>query len=193
MLRPQFYSSRQRLLPKFRRQLGDTVYEVYAYVVESGGPQAAEGLQGAIAVVTAVHPAEDIVIERLHSHAHAGYAQFLEECSIGRGDVVRIDLHRELLVRAVSQRVNYALEQFRFQDGGRTPSYIKGVKRQGALNLRATALYLTAEFLHKKFLHLTGTDFRIEIAVGAETFAEGNVDVDHLSRSSALPSIACSV
>src|SRR5574344_348145 len=77
--------------------------EVYADVVESGIFEYAVGLNGSGGIVTAVHPFQDPVIERLHPHTDTVYTHLEQGLGIFRPlvhYVLRIGFNREFFKRA---------------------------------------------------------------------------------------------
>ena len=59
--------------------------EVYADVVESGIFEYAVGLNGSCGIVTAVHPFQDPVIERLHPHTDTVHTHIEQGLGIAKG------------------------------------------------------------------------------------------------------------
>ena len=201
VLRPQPADTVERVGKHLPRQLRQTEYEVQAHVLHPGIAKNAEGPAGGCGVVAPPHPAQDAVVERLHAHAdavHPELQQLRHVCASLLRDVLRIHLDRELVERSAAQRPDDALKRRRRQHRRRTSSEIKRIDPEGPGCLLPAGGNLGAESAGVAF-DLSGIppparDFRIEVAVDAETSAEGDVDVDHyLSISSAEPSSDCSV
>ena len=178
-------------------ELREAEDQVEAEIPHTRFPQDADGFRGPGAVVAAAHPAQDSVVHGLHAHADACDAQVQQGPDIIPAlghDVFGVDLYGEFLIGA---GIQMAHDAFQFPDvqHGRGPA--ADVKRPKALRRRdfgPALIDFPAHAVRKKFLRPGGfirrTDLRIKVAVGAETFAEGNVQVDHplyRSSTSALP------
>ena len=176
----------QRVRPLGVRELRQAEDEVEAEVAHARFPQDADGLCRPGAVVPPAHPAQDPVVHRLHAHADAVHAQLqqgADVCAAPGYDVFRIDFYGEFLVGTGIQSAHDALQLRDVQHGRGPAADVEGPQAQCRLDLSASPVDLPAHAVRKKFLRPGGlirrTDLRIEVAVGAETFAEGDVQVDH--------------
>ena len=121
----------QGLYPLSVRQLGKTEYEIYAYVGNAGIFKYSVCLARCCRIVPAVHPAEDAVIKRLHSHADSVDTQTQQTFHIGAtlfDYIFRIDLHSELVERprmsALTQSSKKILKNRKGQHRWGAASYI---------------------------------------------------------------------
>ena len=78
VLRPQGDGLVNGGFPYGVREVGQAKDKVDAHVLETGFPHQPEGFAGPFRRVPAVHPAEQVVVQRLHAHAHAIDAQGFE-------------------------------------------------------------------------------------------------------------------
>ena len=113
-------------------RLACSVYKVYAYVPETGLAQHAEGADGVIGTVAAVHKAEAGIVEGLHAHTYAVHTQLPEAAEIVLSPVeyvVRIDLKGELQGRGAAESqgaepLHNAPQDRKRKHAGRASSYI---------------------------------------------------------------------
>ena len=180
----------QRLLPQVVGALRQAEDEVHADVHREGTEQA-ESRRSAGGVMPAVHPAEDAVIQGLHPHADAVHTGLNQPLDIGGAlfhDVLRVHLHRKL---AGAARSGFA------QEAAQPPENGKRKHRRGASSdipciyvvrrcqtggdLLPAGADLGGDGIDKGVepAVIPGATFRVEVAVGAETPAEGNVEIDH--------------
>ena len=165
-------------------QVGDAEDEVQADVLGPGLPREAEGFLRPGGVVPAVHPPEHPVVEGLDADAQAVHAQGKEAFDIALSlfdEVLRVHFHRELAVGlAVADLVQG--DEDAGQDGKRQHRRGAATEIQG-LGIVVHVLRPLADFRTDAVgIGLEASfpgDLRIEIAVGAELLAEGDVDVDH--------------
>ena len=177
--------------PDLVREVADAEDEVEADVVGPGFPGDADGFLRPGGVVPAVHPFEHPVIEGLDADADPVHTEGEEAFDIGLPflhDVLRVHFHRELPVRSAVPDLVEGDE-----DAGQNR---KGQHRRGAatkiksleivvhfarppLDLRTDVVSISLEAAFVGYL-------RVEVAIGAEPLAEGDVDVNHRISAASL-------
>ncbi len=131
MLRSKVQGLFDRAYPCFVRQLGQTKNKVNADVPDSTFAKNPEGLNGSQRVVSAIHPAEDSVIERLDTHADSVHAKTDESADILGAlfhNVFGVHLHVEFL----EQRDRFDRLSDRFHHLNNAGQNIKRKHRWGA-------------------------------------------------------------
>ena len=185
------------------RHLRQAEYQVDADILRPGFAQKGESAPRGRGVVTPAHPLQYPVVQRLHAHAETVHPEVQKGLHIAGAVlqyVLRIDLDREFLERTASQCAGNAFKSRRRQHRRRTSSDIERICPESRAYLRTARINLAAEFvkigIQKAGVPPPACDFRVEIAIDAETSAEGDMDIDHLSYlsiSSAVPRRDCSV
>ena len=184
VLRPEGDGLVDGVCPDGVIQVRDAEDEVQADVLGPGFPREAEGFLRPRGVVPAVHPLQHPVVEGLDADAQPVHAQGEEAFHIALSlldDVLRVHFHRELAVGAAVPDLVQGDEDAG-QDGKRQHRRGAATEIQG-LGIVVHFLRPPADFradavavgLEAAFLG----DLGVEVAVGAELLAEGDVDVDH--------------
>ena len=156
---------------------------IHAHIFHSGLAQQADCLPRSGGIVAPPHPAQHPVVQGLDPHADAVRTQLPQTTDIPAAflhDVLGIDFDGKLVT---GTRVHGTHDPL--QTGKRQHRRCASSKIQGAYGERAADLLLPARCFRTDIFHVpvadlrAAGDLRIEIAVGAETAAERDVDVDH--------------
>ena len=137
VLGPHVQDPVQGRIERRYRELRQAEDQVQAEVGDAGTAQDADRLPGAGRVVSAVHPAEDPVVERLHAHADAVHAQVQQVPHVVRAflhDVLGVHLDGEFRERSLGnaprhpQGADNPAQVRRIQDGRGAASDIQGMR-----------------------------------------------------------------
>jgi len=161
-----------------RRGAGEAVHQIYGQLAEAGLSGGLEGAAGGGAVVAATEEAQPVVVEGLHPHAEPENAEPAERCEHLAGDVVRVDLHRDLAPRgqgeASADQGEEPLELVPRQDARRAAAHIDRVEGLEAVG-PSDGFGLDGG---EPSARLPPPFAGVEVTVGALGAAEGDVNVE---------------
>ena len=108
----------------------DPENDIEAYIVESCFPYQAESLNGRLRIVPSAHPAQNGIVERLHPHAQAVYAELAKGAQIARATgnhVVGVYLDGKFFERPLGEVPKELREKTEGHNRRRAPSDVEGI------------------------------------------------------------------
>jgi hypothetical protein len=202
MLSTKTNSPSHSIPPLPRRQLRKTENQIHTNIRKPSRTQNPKRLHSPSSRMSPIHPPQNRIIKRLHTHTHPIHPQTTQPHSILKPPlhhILRIHLHSKLIKRTKTRNAPHHTRQHRKRQHRRcATSNIKSINLRTYIppanpNLRTNSISIPSKKPHLSPQILIPTtprrQLRIKITIRAETPAERNMDINHnyLNINSADP------